>query len=69
MEVQITDFENAAYVAFIVLLTRVISQFDLNLYIPISLVDENMKIAHKRDAARTERFYFRKNILSMYMLV
>jgi len=64
MEVQITDFENAALVAFIVLLTRVISQFDLNLYIPISLVDENMRIAHKRDAARTEKFYFRKNILN-----
>ena len=35
---QLTDFENAAYVVFIVLLTRVILSFDLDLIIPISKV-------------------------------
>jgi glutamate--cysteine ligase catalytic subunit len=64
MEVQLTDFENAAFVAFIVLVTRVISSFALNMYTPISLVDENMKTAHKRDAVNREKFYFRKNILN-----
>lgn len=38
MEVQITDFENAAYVVFVVLLTRVILSYRLNLLIPISKV-------------------------------
>jgi len=38
MEVQLTDFENAAYAIFIVLLTRAILSYDLNFYIPISKV-------------------------------
>ncbi|CAG8680374.1 5799_t:CDS:10, partial [Cetraspora pellucida] len=44
MEIQITDFENAAFAIFI--------------------VDENMKIAHKRDAAMSEKFWFRKNVFA-----
>ncbi|CAG8762948.1 35205_t:CDS:10, partial [Racocetra persica] len=64
MEVQITDFENAAFAIFIVLLTRVILSYGLNFYIPISKVDENMKIAHKRDAAMSEKFWFRKNVFA-----
>ena len=38
IQVQLTDFENAAYVVFIVLLTRVILTFHLNFLIPISKV-------------------------------
>jgi glutamate--cysteine ligase catalytic subunit len=38
MEVQPTDFENAAYSVFIVLLTRAILSFGLNFYMPISKV-------------------------------
>lgn len=38
MEVQWTDFENAAFSIFIVLLTRAIISFDLNFYMPISKV-------------------------------
>ncbi|XP_046544356.1 glutamate--cysteine ligase catalytic subunit-like [Haliotis rubra] len=64
MEVQLTDFENAAYVVFIVLLTRVILTFKLNFLIPISKVDENMKTASKRDAVRQGRFYFRKDVVT-----
>lgn len=64
MEVALTDFENAAYSVFTVLLSRVILAFDLNLYVPMSCVDENMETAHERDAAATQSFYFRKNILS-----
>ncbi|XP_011297994.1 glutamate--cysteine ligase catalytic subunit [Fopius arisanus] len=63
-EVQITDFENAAIVCFIVLLSRVILSYNLNLLIPISKVDENMAKAQKRDAVRTEKFWFRKDITS-----
>lgn len=62
MEVQLTDFENAAYSVFIVLLTRAILSFGLDFYIPISKVDENMKRAHRRNAAREEKFYFKKKV-------
>ena len=38
MKVQLSDFENAAYVIFIVLVTRAILTFKLNFMIPISKV-------------------------------
>jgi glutamate--cysteine ligase catalytic subunit len=38
MEVQLTDFENAAFTVFIVLVTRVLLAFDLSFYIPLSKV-------------------------------
>jgi glutamate--cysteine ligase catalytic subunit len=62
MEVQITDFENAAFAIFIVLLTRVILSFNLNLYLPISKVDSNMKKAHHKNAVMDEKFWFRTNV-------
>jgi glutamate--cysteine ligase catalytic subunit len=63
MEVQITEFENAAYAVFVVLLTRTILSLDLNLYMPLSKVDENMKTAHKRDAVKIGSFFFRKHVI------
>ena len=39
-----SDFENAAFVVFVVLLTRAILTFDLNFYMPISRVDQNMQV-------------------------
>ncbi|XP_014438517.1 glutamate--cysteine ligase catalytic subunit isoform X2 [Tupaia chinensis] len=62
MEVQLTDFENSAYVVFVVLLTRVILSYKLDFLIPLSKVDENMKEAQKRDAVLQGMFYFRKDI-------
>jgi len=62
MEMQLTDFENAAFSVFIVLLQRVILTFDLNLYIPISKVDANMQRAHSRNAAAKGKFYFRRHM-------
>lgn len=61
-ELQLTDFENAAIVCFVVLLTRVILSYQLNFLVPISKVDDNMQRAQKRDACRTEQFWFRKFI-------
>ena len=61
-ELQITDFENAALVTFVVLMTRAILSFKLNMLIPISKVDSNMQTAQKRGACLNEKFYFRKNI-------
>jgi len=39
MEVQMTDFENAAFAIFVVLLSRAILSFNLNFYVPISKVE------------------------------
>ncbi|CAD6192123.1 unnamed protein product [Caenorhabditis auriculariae] len=61
-EVQLTDFENAAYCCFVVLLTRVIISFRLTYLLPISMVTENMKRAQKRDAVLSQKFLFRKGL-------
>ena len=61
MEIQITDYENAAFAIFIVLVTRAIISFDLNFYIPIARTTENMETAHARDAVLEQKFYFRKD--------
>ena len=62
MEVQITDFENAAFSIFVILLTKAILHFDLDLYIPIAKIDDNMEIAHTRDAVVSQKFLFRKRV-------
>ena len=64
MEIQITDFENAAFAVFIVLVTRAILSFDLNFYLPIARTTENMMTAHARDAVLNKKFWFRKDPLS-----
>jgi len=62
MEVQFTDFENAAFTCFSVLLSRALLSFDLNLYIPISKNHENMQFAHEREAATQGKFWFRSHM-------
>ena len=59
MEVQITDFENAALTIFVVLLSRAMLLFNLNFYMKISAVDENMARASARGAALNQKFLFR----------
>ncbi|KAL8306129.1 hypothetical protein RB601_009071 [Gaeumannomyces tritici] len=61
MEIQMTDFENAAFAVFIVLVTRAVLSFNLNFYMPIARVDENMETAHARDAVLERKFHFRKD--------
>jgi glutamate--cysteine ligase catalytic subunit len=39
MEIQLTDTENAAFSTFVVLLTRTILKYNLNFYIPLSMVN------------------------------
>ena len=58
MEVMLTEFENAAFTVFAGLLSRAILFFNLELYIPMSKVDENMKRAERNDALRTQKFWF-----------
>lgn len=63
MEVQLTADENSAYSLIIHLITRILHEnTNLNFYIPITKLRENFDRAHKRDALRTEKFYFRTNI-------
>ncbi|KIW68734.1 hypothetical protein PV04_04658 [Phialophora macrospora] len=64
LEVQLTDFDNAAFVVFVALLTRTILHFNLNFYIPIGKVAENMARAHTRNAVVEERFFFRRDVSS-----
>ena len=63
MEVQLTDFENAAFTVFVVLVSRVILYFDLNLYQPLSKVDENMRRAQGRDALLNQKFWFCQSLM------
>ncbi|KAA8646486.1 glutamate--cysteine ligase [Aspergillus tanneri] len=66
MEIQMTDFENAAFSIFIVLITRAILSFNLNFYIPIQRTTENMETAHARNAVLDRKFYFRKDPFSSH---
>jgi len=59
MEIQLTEFENAAFVNFVTLLNRAILHFKLNMYIKLSQVDINMQRAHARNAYLAERFFFK----------
>lgn len=63
MEIQMTDYENAAFSIFIVLVTRAILSFDLNFYIPIPLTTKNMQTAHVRNAVIDSKFFFRNDPL------
>jgi glutamate--cysteine ligase catalytic subunit len=54
MEVQWTDYENAAFSVFIVLLTRAIISFDLNFYMPISKVSPAGSLGAKLTIGRRQ---------------
>lgn len=64
LEVQLTDFENAAFAIFTVLLSRCVLAQRHNFYLPMSLVEENLRRAQLRDAVLTQKFFFRRNCLS-----
>ena len=44
------------------LASRVILYYNLNLLLPLSKVDENMRRAHARDALATQKFHFRSSL-------
>lgn len=69
-EAQLTDFENAAIVCFVVLLTRTILSYQLNLLIPISKVCFTLNffylaINHHFTKLNLNLFFFlfKKNVL------
>lgn len=63
MDIQLTDFENAAFTVFITLASRVLLSFNLNTYIPVTKSDENMARAHLRDAVTSQKFWFRSHLV------
>ena len=58
IEIQLNDFENAAFAAFVVLLVRAFAKFDVDLTTPLSGHHSNMDSAQMRDAVRTQKFSF-----------
>ena len=62
MELQLTEFENAAFSIFVTLISRAILYYGLNFYIPISKIDENFDLAHLNDSTKTTSFWWRNNI-------
>ncbi|KAH7725966.1 glutamate--cysteine ligase catalytic subunit [Aphelenchoides avenae] len=61
-EVQLTDFENAAFCCFLVLITRILLSYRISLLMPLSQVHENMSRAQRRDAVLREKFHFRSHL-------
>lgn len=43
IDIQLTDFENAALTVFVGLIANIINEFSLDFIIPISMVDRNME--------------------------
>ena len=62
MEMQPTDEENIAFLMFLRLMSEIIQDDQINMYVPISKVDENMERAMKIDAATKVKFWWRKNL-------
>ena len=64
MDIQLSDFENASYVIFVILLSRMIVSLGLNFQIPMSKVHSNFEKAVVKDAVLNEKFWFKINIVS-----
>ena len=58
-----TDFENSCLIVTLGLITNIINHFDVNFIIPISMSDENMARAHKRNAILDQKFWFNTNFV------
>ncbi|CAL9731706.1 glutamate--cysteine ligase [Monosporozyma unispora] len=66
LEVQLTEFENAAHSIFIYLVVEAVldSYNTLNPYLNMSKVWENMDIAHKRDSVLQNKFHWKTTFQS-----
>ena len=64
MDIQLTDFENAAYVIFNILLARMIISLNLNFQIPMSKVHENFNRALLKDSVLNQKYWFKLNIVT-----
>ena len=64
LEIQLTDFENAAFSLLTVLTTRSLLAIGYNFYLPVSLMEENMMRAQQENAVMTQKFWVRKESFS-----
>ena len=64
LEIQLTDFENAAFSLLTVLTTRSLLAIGYNFYLPMSLMEENMMRAQRENAVMTQKFWVRKESFS-----
>ena len=60
LEIQLTDFENAAFALLTVLASRCLLAMGYNFYLPMSMVEENMRRAQLQNAAVEQSFWVRK---------
>lgn len=59
MDIQLTDFENAALIVLLGMIVNIVNNFDLDFFMPISLIDENMERAHKRNGLLEQKFWWK----------
>lgn len=59
MDLQLTDFENTAVTIMVGMIANIINTFDVDFIVPITMVDENMKRAHSRDAVSQVKFWWK----------
>ena len=62
LDIQLTDYENAALTVFVGMLVNIINEFSLDFIMPISLVDQNMLECQVMDALLTSKFWFRVDL-------
>jgi len=62
MDIMLTDFENAAMTVMTGMLVNLVTEFDLDFIMPITLVDINMERAHLRNAVVDQKFWFKTSI-------
>eukprot|EP00755_Sulcionema_specki_P039586 Sspe_Gene.285::Locus_96_Transcript_2_2_Confidence_0.600_Length_2397::g.285::m.285/K11204/GCLC; glutamate--cysteine ligase catalytic subunit len=68
LECQLSNFENAAFMVFTIMLARAIIAFDLDFYIPLTKVDINAAQAHRRGAVLNRKFIMQKGISKLNIL-
>ncbi len=63
MDIQLTDFENAAMIVLLGMIVNLSNHYDVDFIMPISKIDDNMDRAHSRDGVINQKFWFKTNIL------
>jgi hypothetical protein len=63
MDIQLTDFENAALTICLGMIVNVVNYFDVDFILPITFVDENFAGAHFRDALVNHKFWWKMNAI------
>lgn len=62
LDIQLTDFENAALTVFVGMIANLINEFSLDFIIPISMVDRNMDTVHLQNALLEQKYWFRVDL-------